>query len=551
MFVTMSQGVAQQSSEVDELKKIIALHVEARAEQAAIIEALQKQNEELRAIIAKQARDIKALATYIKSKTGATLRPPDIPEGQQLLFEEFGLDVPDEVEVPEHVDEAPDGETEDDKIRGRDKPKNRSRKADYSNLPRDVVRHELPESERICPDTGVALVEVGVKVTEELDLTPAELRVTEHHQVVYGPNPEVEAERKIKPRRAPLPPRAVEGVMASAALIAYLLVQKYRFHLPLYRQEEAFQQAGCRIPRQTLCDWVLKSLFELRPVARAIESSIRASRVLQLDDTPVKCQAGKGQGNFQAYLWAFVSPTQKAVAFRFTEGRGTKDLAPLLKGVGASILLGDAYAANRSGAREAGLKVEHAGCFAHVLRKFRDAEKEAPRFVRKFREDLKAIYGVEIEADEAELTNEERLKVRRERSRPALVRMLRRTLGWKENFALSGKVGAAIKYLRNGRRSFTTFLRDGGVPIDNNACERSIRPVAVGRRNWLFAGSVGGGEAAATAYTIIETCRLNEIDPREYIEDVLGKLGSHPGNSIHELLPGEWKIRSARDDDAE
>ncbi len=264
-------------------------------ESYATIEAFRKQNDKLREIIKHQSRDIALLKANFEKLLGG--RAPDVPEidaDQLTMFDGVGPPEPEEIEVPNHVGEAPDGETPDDKIRNRDKPKDRATRPDWSNLRREIVEHELPEEERVCPTTGVPLIPVGVKVTEEVTMTAAEIRVIEHRQVEYGPAPEIAAERTIKALRAPMPPQAVEGVMVSALLLAQLLTQKYQFHMPLYRQETAFQQAGLRIPRQTLCDWVLKAAFELSPLARAIEDSIRAGRVLQLDDTPVKCQAGTG-----------------------------------------------------------------------------------------------------------------------------------------------------------------------------------------------------------------------------------------------------------------
>lgn len=229
--------------------KVLAQLKESRA----TIEAFRKQNAELREIIKQQARDIALLkANFAKLLGGRAPGVPEIDVAQLTLFDGVGPPELEEIEVPDHVGEAPDGETPDDKIRNRDKPKNRATRPDWSNLARDIVEHELPENERFCPVTGVALIPIGVKVTEELAMTPAEIRVIEHRQFEYGPEPEVAAERTIKVRRAPLPPQAVEGVMASALLLAHLLTQKYQFHMPLYRQETAFQQAGLRIPRQTL-----------------------------------------------------------------------------------------------------------------------------------------------------------------------------------------------------------------------------------------------------------------------------------------------------------
>lgn len=516
-------------------------------EREALIESLRNQNAELKAELKQTRREFTLFRDEVKRLLGHVPKSKHlVDEGQLPLFDGIGPAEPPAGEKPEHVDEAPDGESPDDSIRGRHKPKKRAKKTDTSLLRREVVTHELPEDERICPDTGVPLVPIGVEITEELDYVAAELRVLEHHQIVYGPAPEVAQERQIATTKAPLPPQPLEGCKVSANLLSHLLVEKYVFHLPLYRQEEAFQLAGLFIPRSTMCDWVLKAAFELAPIARAVEQLIRAGPVMQLDDTPIKCQGGKGQGNFQAYLWSFVNPRVPGVAFRFTEGRSAGDLAPLLRGVGASILMGDALATNTAAAREAELIIEYAVCWAHVLRKFRDARKEAPSVVRLFRDDLRAIYAVEAEADELELGAEERARLRQRKARPMIARMLARTLGWKENFSLSGKLGEAIKYLRNNRKALTTYLSNGEVPIDNNACERSIRPIAVGRRNWLFAGSVAGGEAAATIYTLVESCKAAGVEIRPYLIDVLGRVATHPASRVHELTPAEWGAARAK-----
>lgn len=534
------------SLSIDQLESARQMDKSKLVERDAQNEALRKRNADLVAELKQVRREFTIFRDEVKRLLGHVPKSKHlVAEGQLHLFDGIGPAEPPPAEKPEHVDEAPDGETPDDSIRGRHKPRKRAKKTDMSRLPREVVTHDLPQDERVCPETGVQLVPVGVEITEELDYVAAELRVLEHHRIVYGAPPEVAEDRQIAPITSPPPPMPLEGCKASASLLAILLIQKYMLHLPLYRQEEAFQQAGLFIPRSTLCDWVLKSAFELAPIARAIWESIRAGPVLQLDDTPIKCQGGKGHGNFQAYLWSFVNPGVPGVAFQFTEGRSTDDLSPLLVGVSASVLLGDAYAANKAAAREAGLEVEYASCWAHVLRKFRDARKEAPSMVRLFRDDLRAIYAVEADADEGGLDADARAELRQRRARPAIARLLARTLGWKDVFSLSGKMGDAIKYLRNNRKALTTYLSNGMVPIDNNACERSIRPIAVGRRNWLFAGSVTGGEAAATIYTLIESCKAADVEVAPYLADVLGRVATHPASRVHELTPSEWGLSRA------
>jgi len=534
-----------------ELERIRATLVERGAKNEALYrindelrkcdKELRKQNEELRKQITLLRREVERL---LRGRGGAHL----IDEGQGTLF---GAELPAAVSDPEpaaeHAHEAPDGETPDDPIKTRHKPKTRAKKIDASSLPREQVTHELAESERICPTTGVPLVPIGEKVFEELAYTPAQLTVIEHRLVKYGPAPGLAEDRQIATIVAPMPPRALEDCAADAGLLAQILVQKYEFHLPLYRQEGVFQQAGLRIPRQTLCDWVLMCAFALRPVADELMLQIGAGPVMGLDDTRLKCRGEKGAGYFQAYLWTFVNPEVPGVAFRFTPGRSAKQLQPHLEGVRARYLVGDAYSGNSAAAREAGLDVIHGGCWAHVLRYFRDAQKEGGQFARLFMRDISELYAIENEADESKLDAMARLEQRRARGRPILARIFGRTLGWKEAFSLSGKMGKAIKYLRNGRQALKCFLLDARVPLDNNACENAIRPVAIGRKNFLFAGSKRGGEAAAILYSVIESCRLAEVDRWEYLRDVLVRVATHPASKIADLLPARWaEIRAAK-----
>lgn len=442
---------------------------------------------------------------------------------------------------------VPDGEalSDPDPKTPRKKADRSRRVVDESNLRREVKRSELPAEERRCPETGVELIEVGTKVTKELDYRPGELVLVEHHQVIYGPAPEIEKERRIEPLLAPPPAMAVEGVTASAALLAWLLCQKYVLHLPLYRQEDAFARLGVRLSRKTLCDWVLKAAFLLAAIAREIERQIRAGPVLQLDDTPVKCrheQERSGRKKIkQSYLWVFVNPAVSGVVFRFTDGRATADLAGILstseKPSSIEVIVSDGLSTNRSGVREAGLEVGHAGCWAHLLRKFRDALPEAPAAMGLFLEEIGRIYEIEASGRESCASAKDLLDLRRREAFPHVLNVLRMTSGWKLKYSLKGKVAEAMRYARGQRRSLLTFLRDGRVPVDNNACERAIRPVAIGRGNWLFAGSVEGGEAAATIYTLVESAKASGVDPYAYLEAALSQIGSHPANRITELTP--------------
>ncbi len=473
-----------------------------------------------------------------------------IPNGQGELFPD--PDAPEVEQGEAGSDDELDAEANEDDERECKKPrrKRQSNRIDTSSLPRQDRLHEIPEKERFCPETGQALVPVGEKVFDEIDYQRAKLTLIRHRQVIYGLPPDQSEDRQATPVIAPMPPRPLEGVAASATLLAWLIVQKYANHLPLYRQEEIFARDGLRLPRQTLCDWVLGATEALRPIAEFLMARIRAGPVMQLDDTPVKCQGGRGQKNFQAYLWTFVNPEVGGVAYRFTVGR-TGDLIAAELGDFTGWLIGDGYSGNKAASKKVEGNIKVGGCWAHVNRKFKDAKRAAPGTAKLFRDDIKRLYEVEREADEAKLDPEARLKLRRQKSLPVVGALRARALRLKDEYSDSEDISKAINYLHNQRRELRRFFEDGRIPIDNNACERAIRPIAVGRRNWLFTGSPRGGHAAAVAYTLIESCRIAKVDIISYLADVLVRVATHPASRIEELLPDRWEKLVADERQAE
>ena len=518
--------------EVEKLKAQLAERDAAIADRDAKIEQL--------------ARDLAMLEEHVKRLLGGRRGGHLVPEGQGLLFPNaIGAGDPDtdgssETDEDEGDADSDEKAEQDLDAKAASKPRRRtSRRIDTSGLPCEERVHELPEEERVCPETGQALVPVGEKVFEEIDFTRAQLRVIRHRQVVYGLPPEQAAVRQATAVTAPMPPRPLENCVASAFLLAWLLVQKYANHLPLYRQEEIFARDGLRLPRQTLCDWVLGAAEALQPLVECLMGRIRAGPVMQLDDTPVMCQGGKGEKNFQAYLWTFVNPEVGGVVYRFTSGRASDLIATELSGFEGT-LVGDGYSGNRAAANKVPGTIVLAGCWAHTTRKFRDAMCEAPGTAQLFRDDIKRLYEVEREADEAGLDPEERVELRRQKSRTILAAILFRARRLRDAYSDAGKVAGAIGYLLNQRKPLRRFLEDGRIPLDNNACERAIRPIAIGRRNWLFAGSLRGGRAAAVVYTLIECCRIAKIDPVSYLADVLVRVATHPASRVEELLPDRW-----------
>lgn len=501
---------------------------ELEQELAALTKKLELTAKE-RALLESKLRELQALRQRV-----ALLAP-----GQGVLeFDEFAE--PHEPEPPEHIGEAPDGETPEDKIRQRHKPKGAARKLDISNLAIKHVYHELPEDERVCEVTGKMLIAVGEKLEDEIEYRRANIERIVHHQTVYGLSDEDAAERKAPRIVAPGPVRPIEGSIVGPLLLAWILVQKYAHHLPLYRQEKMLERDGLRVPRQTMCDWVMSAADTLGPIQQALKRRILATGVAQIDDTPVKCQGPTGHGIFQARLWTLTSPETEGVVYEFTEDRSHECILEILTDYEEGWLVGDGYQGHDAVVAERpGLA--QAGCWAHAIRKFKDAIPEAPVLATEIVTTIAKLFDLEESA--RDMKPEERQMLRQKQAPAILNKLDELVTGWKSLYSESGSMGTACKYLENQRAPLRSFLEDGRLPIHNNACEVSIRPIAIGRKNWLFAGSIRGGHAAATIYTLVECCKLADVDPLEYLADVLVRVASHPASRVEELLPVEWKQR--------
>lgn len=509
-------------------------------EHAMRIAELEAQIEQLAKKLKLTARERELLLKKLGQLKALRQRPPFLMPGQGLLEFESDETRVEAEERPEHVDEAPDGETLDDPIRQRHKPKRPARKIDTSNLPVEHVYHELPIEERVCATTGRTLVAIGEELEEEVEFQPGVIKRVVHHRTIYGLDEEDARERQAPKLVAPGPLRPLENSIAGASLLAWILVQKYGRHLPLYRQETILEQHGLRIPRQTTCDWVLRAAYQLGPIQDALRRSILATKVVQTDDTTIRCQLGKGQGNFTAHLWTTVSPLVEGVLYDFSESRQHEHLFTMFPGFERGVLLGDGYAGYDAFAKaRPGIVV--AGCFAHALRKFRDALSEAPVLAVTAMKHIGKLFDIEKQADKDELSFDHRLAVRQRESAKVLDALEAELQGWRDIYSEAGDMGTACKYVENQRENLRVFLEDARVPIHNNACEVAVRPVAVGRRNWLFAGSPRGGRAAATIYTLIESCKKAGVVPHIYLADVLTRVASHPASRVDELIPANWK----------
>ncbi len=411
-------------------------------------------------------------------------------------------------------------------------PKSRALPA---HLPRDVHLHH-PET-TLCPDCGGPLKPLGEDISELLEYVPSHFRVIRHIR------PKQACGRCDRIVQAPAPPRPIARGLAGPGLLAHVLVSKYGDHTPLYRQSEIHARAGVELPRSTLADWVGEATALLRPLVAAVRRHVLSADKIHADDTPVPVLApGKGSTR-QGRLWAYVrddrpagDPTPPAVWFAYSPDRQGRHPRHHLRGFRGA-LQADGYA-GFNGLYETGSIVEVA-CWAHVRRQFYELHHaHASPLAAEALQRIGALYAIEAElrGQPAEV----RAKGRQARAGPqldALHAWLEQTL---RPISQKSALAEAIRYALTRWTALTRYRDDGRLEIDNNAAERSLRPVALGRKNFLFAGSDAGGERAAAMYTLIGTAKLNGRDPEAYLRTVLSQIADHPVNQIDELLP--WTL---------
>lgn len=411
------------------------------------------------------------------------------------------------------------------------------RKALPEHLPREETVHEPACT---CPNCGGAMRKLGEDVTEVLDYVPASFKVVRHVR------PKLSCRTCETIVQAPMPSLPIERGKPGPGLLAHVLVAKYADHLPLYRQQEIYAREGVDIERSTLADWVGRSAALLDPLIEALRKDVLASDVLHGDDTPVPVLA-PGLGKTRTgRLWTYVrdgrpcaSDRPPAAVFFYSPDRKGMHPQSHLKSF-KGILHADGYAGFNA-IFETGTVTE-AACWAHVRRKFFDCHTDTQSPIAKEALDrIGALY--KIEADIRGKPPDERQRYREDHAMPLIAELK----AWLQSTVqkLSGKseLAMAMRYALSRWGALVCFLHDGRVEIDNNAAERSIRGIALGRKNWLFAGSDMGGTRAAAIYSLIETAKLNAIDPEAYLRDILARIADHKINRIGELLPWVWNKR--------
>lgn len=400
-----------------------------------------------------------------------------------------------------------------------------------------------------CPECGGILRLIGEDVSEILDFIAAKLKVVETARLKKSCR---SCENIVQP---PAPTRPIRRGMFGPGLLAHILVSKFDDHLPLYRQAEIFMRLGADIPRSTLIDSCGQGIATLRPLSDLIKSEIMRANRLHVDDTSIKVLdpsrrtadpmvRGVKEGRIWVYVrddrpWGGSDPP--GVAYYFAPDRKGEHPQRHLAAF-SGVLQADAYSGFKKlyAGTDGASRIREAACWAHLRRDFHDLWKTTGSPIAKEALDrIGAVY--DIERDITGKSAEMRRQVRQNHSRP-LVDAFRT---WCETHLTripgKGDLADAMRYALNRWPAFTLFLEDGRVAIDNNAAERAIRPIVIGRKNYLFAGSNAGGETIADAMTIIETAKLAGLNPEAYLADVLGRINDHIVTRLDELLPWHWK----------
>ena len=446
-------------------------------------------------------------------------------------------------------------ETEDETI---DVPAHRrakrGRKPLDPALPREVVRHELPEGERVCPQDGAALREIGVEVSEQLDIVPQQVRVIRHERVKYA-CPCCDGGLRL----AAKPPQVIPKGLLSEAALAWVITSKYLDGLPLYRQAALLGRfGGTDLSRNTLAAGVVRVGQAVQPVVNLLRDALLDSFIVHGDETEVQVLKEPGRkAQAKSYMW--VQMTQASGAdgtgapirlFGYSSSRSTHAARTLYEGMRpGGALMSDGYEPYAAIAEQH--RLVHLGCWAHCRRYFHEALQALPKDKRgpdqlpaRFIDLIGRLYKVEADARRDELDAQALAQQRKLHSAPVLEQIEALALQHLHGVLPGSLLGKALHYLTAQWPKLVRYVDDGRYPLDNNACENAIRPFVVGRRNWLFADTVGGANASANLYSLLQTCLANGIDGYRYLTALLVELPKAKTVEDYEaLLP--WRLAPA------
>lgn len=418
---------------------------------------------------------------------------------------------------------------------GKAPPRGHGRQRLPKHLERRRMRYELPAEQRRCPECQGALRAIGEAVSERLEYVPASLYVIEERCAKYA------CPQGCGVRTAPKPMQPIEKGLPGPGLLAHVAVSKYADHLPLHRQEEGFRRQGVALSRQTLCDWMRRSADLVAPLFEAMEQRVVRSKALQTDDTPVAVLDPALPRTKTGRIWTYVGDqAHPYTVYDYTPDRSRDGPDRFLREF-SGFLQADAYSGYDRLYADRKRAVTEVACWAHARRKFFEAQDSDPMRAMVMLAYIRLLYAVERQARELGLEGAGRLALRQEQSLPILTDIEAYLKREQPHVLPKSPIGEAIGYALGNWAALRRYTQDGDLAIDNNGAERALRPVAVGRKNWLFFGSDNGGRTAAILTSFITTCKRLHIDPFAYLRDVFERISAHPAHRLDELLPDRWK----------
>jgi len=507
-----------QSLNAEQLRELVPELIAKIAQQSQIIAQRDSDIQYRQAKIDKLTHELATLKRWKFGRSSELLNASQI----SLLDETIDADI---AAIEQELKElAPAAKTD---TQPRQQPK---RAALPAGLPRVEIHHEPDATTCGC---GCQLKRIGQDVSEKLDYTPGVFTVEQH---IRGKWACTQCQTLIQ---APVPAQIIDKGIPTAGLLAQVLVAKYSDHLPLYRQERIFGRAGVEIPRSTLAQWVGICGVQLQPLVDALKDDILSHPVLHADETPVEMLKPGNKKTHRAYLWAYAPgafENLKAVVYDFCESRAGEHARTFL-GKWKGSLVCDDYAGYKQGFISG---ITEAGCMAHSRRKFFDLHVSSKsQIAGQACAYISQLY--DVERDARHLNAEDRLQRRQSESKPLADAFHQWMLLQRQKITDGSATAKALDYSLKRWTALTQFLDDGQLPIDNNWIENQIRPIAIGRSNWMFAGSLRAGQRAAAVMSLIQSAKLNGHDPYAYLKDVLARLPTQKNSQIEELLPHRWQ----------
>jgi len=513
-----------------------------RAELKALIFELREENNRLK----KEVHDLRKENQKLQAENGALKKENVVLKEQNAWFKKqlFGkksekfLSESDQLEFPGM--ESLEEEEVEQEVKGHTRRKRESTEEDKLSYPEDLPKEtlvlDLTEKEKICPHTGEPLKKIGEEISRKLAFKPGSyfIKETIRPKYVSPKHPELGV------ITAPVPEGIFLKSKVDESLLAHIVTMKFGDHLPLYRIQEILEREGIKISRQSLSYWIVKIGENLSPLYEEMKQKIFKSSSLFVDESPIKLLVKGKRKAHEAYMWIYVGgggldPPYRL--FQFCLNRKHQNAFEELKDY-QGILHSDKYGAYETLAKQGDLT--WCPCWAHIRRYFIEAQGGDQAFRNHVLQKIRYLYMFEKIAKKRSI--EERIKIRFEKEEPIIDGLIQQI---QEKF-LKGKhlpkskYKKALEYFCRLTPYIKNYLFNAEAQIDNNVAERAIRPLAIGRKNWLFVGSEKGGKGAATLLSLVQTCRNLNIHPRNYLEDILKRIMSHPAAQLEDLLADVW-----------